>query len=177
MSTNVGFYVKWFCWINGFVEISFTSFNSSWFPITMESTCFDVQHLKLCAHLCWFGWWASILCYSTWGWITFTVWGYHFLFIRGSIWEFKSHVIRFLPLLLSFGEKSGWIRYLHSCCILVAWIIWCSDIFILCKCMWQICNVLQIYDWTLCSIFFKYVNMRTECLWHFYFIYRHSLWY
>jgi hypothetical protein len=93
---------------------------------------------------------SSILCYSTWGWIIFTVWGYHFLYIRGSIWEFKSHVIRFLPLLLSFGEKSGWIRYLHSCCILV---IWCSDIFILCKCMWQICNVLQIYDWTSCSNF------------------------
>jgi hypothetical protein len=130
-----------------FVEISITSFNSSWFPITMESTCFDVQHLKSCAHLCWFGWWASILSYSTWGWITFTVWGYHFLYIRRSIWEFKSHVTRFLPLLLSFGEKSGWIRYLHSCCILVAWIIWCSDIFILCKCMWQICNMLQIYDW------------------------------
>jgi hypothetical protein len=122
MSTNVGFYVKCSVESMNLWKLSFTSFNSSWFPITMESMCFDVQHLKLCAHLCWFGWWASILCYSTWGWITLT---------------------RFLPLLLSFGEKSGWIRYLHLYCILLAWIIWCSDIFILFKCMWQICNVLQ----------------------------------
>jgi hypothetical protein len=49
--------------------------------------------------------------------------------------------------------KSVWIRYLHSSCIWIAWIIWCSDIFILSKCIWQICNVLQIYDWTSCSDF------------------------
>jgi hypothetical protein len=49
--------------------------------------------------------------------------------------------------------KSVWIRYLHSSCIWIAWIIWCNNIFILSKCIWQICNVLQIYDWTSYSDF------------------------
>jgi len=141
------------------VETIFTSLNSSWFPITMESRCFDVPTLKkLCAHMCWVWMWASVMCYSTWGWTTFTSWGYNFLYFRGYIWELISHVTMFLPLLLSFGrivvvwDTSTLYGTLHAC------IIWFHDVFVISKCMWQICNVLQIY-WTLCSDF-KYVNRR-----------------
>ena len=66
------------------------------------------RHQNICAHLC-----RAlddehpVRCLSTWCWITFTGWGFDFLYFRGSICEIISRVVRFLPLLLSFGEKSG----------------------------------------------------------------------
>ena len=84
-----------------------------------------------------FGWWASNMCYSTWGWTTFTSRGYDFLYFRGSIWEVISHVTRFLPLLLSFGRRVVvWGTSTFSGTLVIC-IMWFSDNFVTSKCMWH----------------------------------------
>ena len=51
----------------------------------------------------------------------------------------------FLPLLLSFGEKSGLLGTSTLSDTLLQEYKF-SDTFVISKCMWKICNVLQIYD-------------------------------
>ena len=121
------------------------------------------RHQNICAHLC------RVLdgerpvsCLSTWCWITFTGWGSNFLCFRGSICEIISRVVRFLPLLLSFREKSGlsststlfdtllqeynWVTPLSSLNV-------CGRFAMCCK--YVILNFL--------FRFFEYVDIRTEC--------------
>jgi hypothetical protein len=127
--------------------------NSSWFPITMESRCFDVPTLKI---MCTFVLGLDDehpLCV-----IQLEV-ELHLL-VEDIISSVPRKHVRiyiscgqFSPPFALISEESGYIRYLHSFGTLVACIIWFCDIFITSKCMWQICNVLQIYDWTYRSDF------------------------
>ena len=58
---------------------------------------------------------------------------------------------------------------------LLACIMWFHDVFVISKCIWQICKVLQIYDWTLGSNFGvrEYEDWMSMTI----LISRHYLWY
>ena len=149
MSTNVVFMLYDSVESIEFVEIIFTSFNSSWFPITTDSSCFDVPTLK-------------IVCTFMLG-----LDDEHPLCVIQLEVELHLLVEDIISSISTDAYENSFLMWLcfspfcsHLGRIVVVWgtstlygtlfacIMWFHDIFVKSKCMWQICNVLQIYDWT-----------------------------
>ena len=131
----------------GFVEIIFTSFNSSWFPIRMDSRCFDVPTIQI---VCTFMLGLDDehpLCV-----IQLEV-ELHLLVedIISSFFFADAYEKSFLmwPCFSPFSSHLGRIVVVWGTSTLygtlLACIMWFDDVFVISKCIWQICKVLQVY--------------------------------
>lgn len=95
-----------FSWINIICGILIMPLNSLWFPITTESRCFDVPaHKNVCTSVLGSGWYTSVRCHSTRGWITFSDWGDHLFCFNRNIRELSLMWPEFSPSCSHLGRR------------------------------------------------------------------------